>query len=106
MVVATRPAGLTDLCLLEPTADPMAGDCAAELPIHSSPRLVAGAPRINDILKCVLRPIDLEDYAVSVDDAELARLDAAFPERVCGRDATGVEQVPELGTWQSFGPKS
>lgn len=104
-VVATRPAGLTDLCLLDPNADPMASDCAAELPIHSTPRLVAGAPRVNDILKCALRPIDLDDYAVSFDDAELARLEAAFPEGVCDWDATGVEQVPALGTWQSFGPK-
>jgi hypothetical protein len=96
---------LTDLCLLAPNVDPLPGACEVELPVHSTPRMTAGAPRTNDILKCTLKPIDLDDYAATFTDAELARLEQAFPDGVCDWDAPGVEQVPALGTWQSFGPK-
>jgi hypothetical protein len=104
-VVATRPPWLTDLCLLAPNTDPTPGACEVELPVHGTPRMVAGAPRVNDTLKCTLKPIDLDDYTVTFTDVELARLEQAFPDGVCDWDAPGVEQVPALGTWQSFGPK-
>lgn len=104
-VVATRPPELVDLCMLDPNLDPMPGDCATELPIHRSPRMIAGAGLHNDTLKCVLKPIDLDDYEVTFNDVEQARLAAAFPDGVCDWEVAGSEQVPALGTWQSFGPR-
>jgi hypothetical protein len=104
-VVATRPPTLTDLCFLDPNMPAKPGVCEAELPIHSSPRMTAGAPLHNDTLKCALRPIDPDDYAVAFTAMEMARLAAAFPGGVCDWAAPGVEQVPALGTWQSFGPR-
>lgn len=104
-VVATRPPWLTDLCVLAPDTDALPGACEAELPSHSTPRMVSGAPRVNDALKCALKPIALDDYMVTFSDAELTRLELAFPTGVCDWDAPGAQQVPALATWQSFGPK-
>ena len=53
----------------------------------------------------MLKPVDLDDYAVTFDAVEQARLMAAFPDGVCDWEVVGVEQVPALGTWQSFGPR-
>lgn len=104
-VVATKPAEVVDLCIVDPNMPAIPGDCAAELPIHSSPRMTAGAPLTNDILKCALKPIDPADYAVQFTAMELQQLAATFPDGVCDWDAPGVMQVPALGTWQSFGPR-
>ncbi len=102
-VIATKPA-VPDLCWLTPgdkTTTP--GTCETELPLHATPRMVAGAPRTNDILKCTLKPIVQTDYPGFV-TADFTRLAAIFPDGVCDWTATGVEQVTAKATFQSFGP--
>ncbi|MBA3542508.1 MAG: hypothetical protein H0T79_23030 [Deltaproteobacteria bacterium] len=100
---ATKP-DVTDLCLL-PGMDPIAETCDDELPIHKTPRMVAGAPLEGDVLKCQLRPPVAADYAVTFTPGEWARLTAAFPTGVCDYTRPGVEQAAASGTWQSFGPR-
>lgn len=83
--------------------DNTAGPCNSLYPPHAGLRLVAGGPLTNDVLKCQLKPIDYEDYSVSFDADEKARLESIFPEGVCDWSRPGVHQQSNQ-TWLSFGP--
>lgn len=64
------------------------GDCAAVFPLHSTSRVVAGAPITNDVYKC-----HLKDVTEAVDDGdygewtptgeEVEQLEVIFAEGVC-----------------------
>ncbi|HEX3364614.1 DUF6351 family protein [Phenylobacterium sp.] len=71
-------------------------------PNHSEPRIEAGAPIANDVLKCSLKPVSAADYKVKLNAAQLARLKAIFPTGVCDFSKTGVGQVPLKGTYQRY----
>lgn len=83
--------------------DNSAGPCNSLYPPHAGLRLVAGGPLANDVLKCQLKDIDYEEYAVSFNAEEKARLEAIFPDGVCDWDRPGVHQQSNQ-TWLSFGP--
>ena len=111
-VIRAKPAGLVDTCW-SPDSTPVRveetqtygnGDttCNTYYPSFGSPRLVGGAPLANNILKCQLKPIDLNDYAVSFTGEEQARLAAIFPEGVCDYSKPGVHQVKSKGEWLSY----
>jgi hypothetical protein len=76
--------------------------CNALYPVHSEPRLVAGAPLTNDVVKCQLKPTSFADYKASFTDAQKARMRAAFPTGVCDFSKPGVGQVPIKGTYQRY----
>ncbi len=72
-VVKHKPADAVDTCwdaagnkIVEPASFDAANKCNAIYPVHSEPRLVAGAPLTNDVMKCQLKPIDFGDYKVTV----------------------------------------
>ena len=54
-------------------------------------------------LKCQLKPVSAADYSVSFDSAEMARLNAIFPNGVCDWSKAGVSQSA-VTTYPSFGP--
>jgi hypothetical protein len=82
------------------------GRCNSLFPPHTGPRMVTGGPLANDVFKCELKPLDRMDYQVDFTDGEWARLGRIFPEGVCDWTRPGVGQVPQVGTWLSFGPSS
>jgi hypothetical protein len=99
-LVSHRPTGVFDFCYLtsdtvfaNKVKDSAACDGDKFLKPHTSPRQVAGGPVTEDILKCQLKPVDRADY-VSVDltGAQLARLQAVFPDGVCDFKKPGVGQ--------------
>ena len=49
-------------------------------------------PDTNDVLKCVLKPLNRAEYAVSFTDAQWTRLTQAFPQGVCDFTKAGVAQ--------------
>lgn len=116
-IVRARPAELQDDCfapngeriseqpdfdmtrLFDNTNTP----CNKLFPPHAGLRLVAGGPLTNDVLKCQLKEIDFEDYAVEFTAQEKDRLARIFPQGVCDWSKPGVEQQPNQ-TWLSFGP--
>jgi Tannase-like family of unknown function (DUF6351) len=111
-VIRAKPAGLVDTCW-SPDPTPVRVEepqsygngnttCNTYYPSFLSPRLVAGAPLANNILKCQLKPVDLNEYAVSFTVQEQARLAAIFPEGVCDYTKPGVEQTKLKGQWLSF----
>jgi len=116
-VIAARPASANDACwdtsgrrIDEPAtlAATLAGEgvCAQLYPIHADPRLVAGAPRAEDILKCQLKPVTVTDYTVSFTPAELVRLNVIFPQGVCDWTKPGVSQQPMTDSWLRFMPEA
>jgi len=77
--------------------------CNGLFPPHAGLRLVAGGPLTNDVLKCALKEIDFDDYAVEFTAAEKAQLQEIFPQGVCDWSKPGVQQQINQ-TWLSYGP--
>jgi hypothetical protein len=71
-------------------------------PNHSEPRIQAGAPIANDVLKCQLKPVTMADYKVKFSAGQAAKLKAIFPTGVCDFSKKGVGQVPLKGTYQRY----
>jgi hypothetical protein len=112
-VVKNKPADLTDGCWTggatpDFTAEPQflggvgTSFCNTAYPGFPFPRMVAGGPLTNDIVKCRLRPIDPDDYAVAFTPDEMDRLHDIFPDGVCDWSRPGVEQRDLNGTWIEF----
>ena len=102
-VARNKPASFVDACFTvtgNRITDPAA--CAALYPVHANPRLAAGEPLAQDVLKCKLKRVDARDYARSLTADQLARLQAIFPEGVCDYSRRGVDQKPLAGTWLSY----
>lgn len=99
-VRTSRPAEAFDYCLrsTDPTQSVKVTDqaaCNADplLNPEASPRQVAGGPRTEDILKCQLKPLDVTEYApATLTAAQVARLQAVFPQGVCDWSKPGVGQ--------------
>ena len=114
-VIAARPTSANDACwdtsgsrIDEPAtlAATLAGIgvCSQLYPLLAAdPRLVAGAPRSEDILKCQLKPVAAGEYNVAFTATELARLNAIFPDGVCDWSKPGVNQSASDGPWIIFG---
>jgi hypothetical protein len=114
-VLADKPAAAVDGCydtssppqfIAEPqflSHDTSSSRCNALWPSWVAPRIAAGGPVSNNILKCELKPIDLADYRVSFSASEQQRLQAIFPNGVCDWSKRGVERHGVV-TWASFGP--
>ncbi|MEZ5939410.1 MAG: DUF6351 family protein [Hyphomonadaceae bacterium] len=71
-------------------------------PVHLEPRLVAGAPPANDIMKCQLKPVDMADYKATFSAAQTARLKAVFPDGVCDWSKPGVDYSLIKATYQKY----
>ncbi len=99
-VVRNKPSELVDACYSasgEKITD--LATCRSLYPVHGNPRIAAGEPLVNDILKCALKPVDTRDYAQALTADQLARLNAVFPQGVCDYSQPGVEQQLATGTW-------
>lgn len=112
-VVANKPADLGDGCyvsatarILEPLTYQGGGRCGALYPVGANPRLVAGSDLSMDVLKCRLKPLDLDDYeddyGVTFSAADRALLRRAFPTGVCDWSRRGVGERPARGTWLEY----
>jgi hypothetical protein len=105
-----KPADLVDACftqlgtdkIVEPATFQGGGVCNGLFPAYSSPRMVAGEPVANNVLKCQLKPIHSADYQATFTSAERAQLAAIFPQGVCDYSRPGVGQKPFEDTWAFF----
>jgi hypothetical protein len=104
-VIADKPAGAVDGCFTDAStfvAEPQTFNrepdttCNTLMPSYAFPRYVAGGPLSASKLKCQLKPIDPNDYAVAFSPAEMDRLHAIFPTGVCDWSKPGVNQVSVL----------
>jgi hypothetical protein len=99
-IVADKPAEGFDFCYLSfdtmfqvKVTDQTLCNLDPGLKPHSSPHQVAGGPITESILKCQLKPFAAADYP-GLSDAQLARLQAVFPDGVCDWTKPGVGQQP------------
>jgi hypothetical protein len=90
--------------VIEPLTYEGGGLCGELYRAFPTPRQVAGAPLVNDIVSCRLKPLDPEDYAVEFTSAEWAELRAIFPDGACDWSRQDVHRGEHQGTWLSFGP--
>jgi hypothetical protein len=114
-VVQNKPEALADGCWTR-GADPefikerqaFGGEgsslCNDLYPSFSSPRMVAGGPLANHIVKCQLKRLDFDEYAVNFNADQRRQLQRMFPDGVCDWEEPGVAQRPPQGVWLSFGP--
>ncbi|HEV3197867.1 MAG TPA: DUF6351 family protein [Bryobacteraceae bacterium] len=108
-VAYAKPAAAVDGCwandgsrIDEPATLDGPGKCNGLYPAHLTPRLVAGAPLTDDVMKCQLKPVDPRDYKAPFTAPELAELSQVFPGGVCDYSKPGVMQVPLAGTYLSL----
>ena len=66
------------------------GQCDEIYPSHGDPRLVAGVPVTDDILKCKLKPVMATDLPGILTSDDLKRLQEVFREGVCDYSAPGI----------------
>jgi hypothetical protein len=78
------------------------GPCRDLYPVFGDPRTAAGAPLINDRLKCRRRPVDPKAYDVKLTPDQIGRLRLIFPSGVCDWRKPGVGQVPLAKTWINY----
>jgi len=105
-VVRNKPKNLIEGCratdgerIVEPEGHNPSGKCSQLYPPHGDPRLIAGAPSADDILKCALRPIDVHDYVHAMTPDQLRLLDAIFSQGVCDFSRPGVGQEIARAAW-------
>jgi hypothetical protein len=99
-VRATRPASAADRCTaLSVGVD---GTAPCDAVAGTSPRIAAGGPAGEDVIKCALTAIDPAAYP-GLSAADLATLRRTFPAGVCNWKAPGVGETARSTPWLSFG---
>jgi hypothetical protein len=79
------------------------GVCDVAFPASLEPRIVAGEPLSDDVLKCRRKPVDAGDYRVAVSDVELAELRDVFPSGVCDYSRPGYGEQMKARPWPTIG---
>ena len=79
------------------------GVCSLALPVTRTPRMVAGMPFTDDIIRCQLKPVDPADYGDALSGPQLDELRAIFPEGVCDFSKPAAEDVARSLIWPSLG---
>ena len=100
-VLRNKPAAAVDACWI---ADRKVTDmtaCRAAFPYFGDPRIAAGGPLADNILKCQLKPLNRNDYSVDFSNAQWSRLQKVFPTGVCDYRKAGVAQQMSA-PWMSF----
>jgi hypothetical protein len=115
-VVADKPVDAIDTCFVGSPGPATAGgpsasgnqqitdpaQCESLYPFYSLTRPAAGAPPTDDVIQCVLKPVDPRDYLpVALTDAELDALRKVFPRGVCDYDRPGLGQQHSI-PWMTY----
>ncbi len=86
------PADLSDRCTNGAGVDVPAASCDAIVQSYSSPRIEAGMPLTDDVMKCQLKPQLRTDYLpVTFTDAQWTALLDTFPTGVCDYSLPAVD---------------
>jgi len=98
-VARNRPGDLTDACwttdgerVAGPSVFGPSGECTRMYPRYADPRIAAGSPVRDDVLKCELKPVSAADYSNTLSEDQLQRLNTIFRGGVCDYSRPGVGQ--------------
>jgi hypothetical protein len=97
-----KPASLVDACFM---AGGVQGDltCNGTWQYYAAPRIAAGGPLSQDVMKCTLKPLSRADYGViQFTDDQWALLQATFPSGVCDYTKPGISQQHPKARWLTF----
>ncbi|HWA65793.1 MAG TPA: DUF6351 family protein [Mycobacteriales bacterium] len=101
-VAADRPAGVVDECWLAERPVTSGAECRRLFVHGTDPRIAAGGPLQDNVLKCRLIAPRRADYAVRFSKAQWRQLRAIFPGGVCNDQVPGVGARASM-TWPTFG---
>lgn len=104
-LAAGLPALHLGVPILEDQEASGVGVCQSIFTARSEPRIVAGGPLSDDVLKCALAPVDRADYRGKLNAAQFAELRRIFPKGVCDYSRPGVGEVSKSMVWPSLGGK-
>jgi hypothetical protein len=98
-----KPADAVDTCVdAEGTDIPCQ---VAGIPIYAyteNPRIVAGEPFTDDVMKCQLKPLTTSEFdPIQFTSFEWKQLEAAFPNGICNYGLPGVGQQPTV-PWLTY----
>jgi hypothetical protein len=111
-VARNKPKDVSDTCvatdgeIISERADYTGnGKCNQLYPPHGDPRIAAGTPLTNDVVKCALKPVDPSDYKQQMSDDQLQQIRSVFPTGVCDFSKPGIGQQVTKATWQRYDSK-
>lgn len=100
-VLRHKPAEAVDACWVGGRKITDTATCETLFPYFGTPRMAAGGPLSDDVLKCRLKPLRREDYAVAFSDAQWQRLQSTFATGVCDYQRPAVGMEPTV-PWLSY----
>jgi hypothetical protein len=105
-ILRNRPEDATDHCYIGGQRSDDQAACDAAWPYYADPRIAAGGPFTDHIMKCQLQPhirnsSDYSGLGVVFTDAQWERLEATFPDGVCDYGKPGVGEQPVVA-WQTY----
>lgn len=103
-LIDDKPDVLADKCTdgFGADVDIPSGVCDEVVDIYASPRIAAGMPFTDDVMKCQLRPLAEADYLPArFTDQQWAKLQMAFPNGVCDYSKPGVDTVKTV-PWLTY----
>ena len=80
-ILRHKPADAVDACFIDGVKVTDPNTCRATFPFSGDPRIAAGAPLSNDVLKCQLKPLNPRDYSVAFTAAAMDQAAAGVPAR-------------------------
>ena len=93
-IIRSRPEDVTDRCANGTGVDVDPAFCDAAIDVYSTPRIEAGAPLTDDVMRCQLQPLSEFDYGDTTLTAEqLEALAAVYPDGVCDYSEPGVGET-------------
>jgi hypothetical protein len=112
LVVQSKPDEAKDTCwannaaatpIYETASTNPNDQCNQLYPKNTTPRIAAGAPMDESILKCQLKPLNPDDYyPATFSIVQWNRLNAIFPYGVCDWSKPGEEYVEFNGSFQQL----
>jgi hypothetical protein len=100
-ILRHKPVDAVDACFIGGVKVTDLDVCRATFPHYADPRIAAGAPMSNDVLKCRLKPLNRSDHTVAFTAEQWTRLRATFPHGVCDYRKPGIERVPSVA-WLTY----
>jgi hypothetical protein len=91
-IIEDKPDSVADRCTDGQGNEQPVDVCDTTVQAYGTPRLAAGEPMTDDVMKCQLKPMVREDYPVEFTDEQWQRLQEAFPGGVCDYSKPGVSQ--------------